>query len=429
LASLAGDPSIRVRYQLAFTLGDVDLAAKAAALAQIVKQDAASTWARAAVLSSLRTGAGRLFEQLTGNSSSSSALDSFLRELLTVIGASNKPAEVEPATKALEAETNSRRQLNLASALAAGIERSGEGPGSLKEFLERLSSRALAIARQKDLSEDERIQALLFLAHSSFQQAGTALLSLIGPAESQAVQLAALRSLSRFSDAKLGPALIDKWPSCTPKLRIEVLDALVARSDRAIALLDAIERRKIAVSDLSPAQIRTLRNHSNPRVRQLAARNLGAPDKTSREQIVASFRPALEFAGDPMRGKLIYLERCASCHRSGKDGQVVGPDFTSVKNSGKEKLLINILDPNREVPPQYIAYTLETKDGESMTGIISTETSANVSLLQANGKPVSISRSQIKQLQSQRQSLMPEGLEVGLSPQQMADLLAFIEMP
>jgi len=97
-----------------------------------------------------------------------------------------------------------------------------------------------------------------------------------------------------------------------------------------------------------------------------------------------------------------------------------------VKNSGKEKLLINILDPNREVPPQYIAYTIETKDGESMTGIISTETSANVSLLQANGKPVSILRSQIKQLQSQRQSLMPEGLEVGLSAQQVADLLAFV---
>ena len=180
------------------------------------------------------------------------------------------------------------------------------------------------------------------------------------------------------------------------------------------------------MSELSPAQIRSLRNHFNARVRQLAATTLGTQDTTSRDQVVAAFKSALDLPGDAARGKTIYVERCASCHRSGNDGQAVGPDFNSVKNSGKEKLLINILDPNREVPPQYIAYTIETKDGESITGIISTETSANVSLLQANAKPVSISRSQIKQLQSQRQSLMPEGLEVGLSPQQMADLLAFV---
>jgi len=59
-------------------------------------------------------------------------------------------------------------------------------------------------------------------------------------------------------------------------------------------------------------------------------------------------------------------------------------------------------------------------------GSISSETSANVTLLQPNGKPVSVSRPQIKRLEGQRLSLMPEGLEMGLSSQQMADLLAFV---
>src|SRR5207237_5264458 len=166
LASLAGDPSIRVRYQLAFTLGEVTLPGESAALAKIVNQDAASIWTRAAVLSSLRTVAGTLFNQLTRNSSTSSAVDAFLRELLTLIGASNRPSEVEPAIKALEKETNSRRQLNLASALAAGLERSGSGSATLRTFQAPLSSRAVAVAQQKDLSEGERTQAVFFCQHT-----------------------------------------------------------------------------------------------------------------------------------------------------------------------------------------------------------------------------------------------------------------------
>ena len=124
--------------------------------------------------------------------------------------------------------------------------------------------------------------------------------------------------------------------------------------------------------------------------------------------------------------KTIYLERCASCHRSGNEGFQVGPDVVSVKNSGKEKLLISILDPNREVAPQYLAYSVETKDGETLLGIVGSETGASLILLQPNGKSTPLPRSSIKAIESQRQSLMPEGLEIGLSRQQMADLLEFI---
>ena len=145
-----------------------------------------------------------------------------------------------------------------------------------------------------------------------------------------------------------------------------------------------------------------------------------------REQVIDSFRLALDLKGDAARGRTVYLERCASCHRSGKDGFQAGPDLVSVKNSGKEKLLINILDPSREVPPQYLAYSIETKEGETLSGIISAETGANVTLLQPNGKSTPLPRSTIKRLESQRQSLMPEGLEAGLSAQQMADLLEYI---
>ena len=131
--------------------------------------------------------------------------------------------------------------------------------------------------------------------------------------------------------------------------------------------------------------------------------------------------------GDAAHGKTIYESAgCATCHRSGRDGFQIGPDLVSVKNSGKEKLLISILDPNREVAPQYLAYSVETKDGETLLGIVGSESGNSLTLLQSNGKSTPLPRSSIKTIESQRQSLMPEGLEIGLSPQQMADLLEFI---
>ena len=131
-------------------------------------------------------------------------------------------------------------------------------------------------------------------------------------------------------------------------------------------------------------------------------------------------------AGNVARGKVIYQERCASCHRLEENGFALGADLVTVKNAGKEKMLVNILDPNREVAPNYKAFEVETKNEESSIGLIANETATSVTLRQAFGKESVILRSQIKKIRSQEQSLMPEGLEAGLKLQDMADLLEYI---
>ena len=128
-----------------------------------------------------------------------------------------------------------------------------------------------------------------------------------------------------------------------------------------------------------------------------------------------------------MHGKKIYEERCISCHRLGREGYALGPDLITVKNTGKEKLLVNIVDPNREVRPEYVSYVIETKDDQSLIGLITSETTTSVTLRQAYGKEDAVNRSSILKMQSQGQSLMPEGLEVGLASQDMADLIEYIE--
>jgi len=100
--------------------------------------------------------------------------------------------------------------------------------------------------------------------------------------------------------------------------------------------------------------------------------------------------------------------------------------LAGARSGGKEKLLVNILDPNREVPPNYFAYVVDTREGDSYAGIIVNETASGVTVRQPVGIEVVVLRSQIAKMQASRQSLMPEGLEEGLNHQDVADLVEFI---
>ncbi|HKS37132.1 MAG TPA: hypothetical protein VJW76_08085 [Verrucomicrobiae bacterium] len=87
---------------------------------------------------------------------------------------------------------------------------------------------------------------------------------------------------------------------------------------------------------------------------------------------------------------------------------------------------MNILDPNREVPPNYFGYVVDTQEGDSYTGLIVNETAGSVTVRQPLGIEVVVPRSQIAKIQASRLSLMPEGLEDGLTQQDLADLVDFI---
>src|SRR5204863_9444603 len=115
------------------------------------------------------------------------------------------------------------------------------------------------------------------------------------------------------------------------------------------------------------------RAHRDLNIHEEAIRLFGAPPAIKRDEVVKAFLPALQLRGNPANGKRIYQERCASCHRIGSQGQAVGPDLATVKTAGKETLLVNILDPNREVAPRFLNYIVETKSDESFSGVIVSE--------------------------------------------------------
>ena len=141
---------------------------------------------------------------------------------------------------------------------------------------------------------------------------------------------------------------------------------------------------------------------------------------------MATYEKALTLKGDAAKGQLKYAQICVACHRSGGQGAQVGPDMVTFKAAGKESVLKNVLDPNAEVAPQFVAYTVTLKNGEVLVGMIASEGSEDLTLRMPGGIERTLKRTEVKGMAGLGTSLMPVGLEAQITVEEMADLLEYV---
>jgi putative heme-binding domain-containing protein len=148
-----------------------------------------------------------------------------------------------------------------------------------------------------------------------------------------------------------------------------------------------------------------------------------------RQKVVAAYRDTLELSADPVRGKAVFKKNCATCHRLENEGVEVGPDLLSaLRNKSREQLLNDILDPSREVDPRYLSYLVTTRQGRTLTGMIAAETASSLTLRRGEKAEDTLLRSEIDEIRATAKSLMPEGLETQMSKQEVADVIAYLQM-
>src|SRR5262249_17975921 len=161
--------------------------------------------------------------------------------------------------------------------------------------------------------------------------------------------------------------LLEAWGAMSPKLRPSAAEALFARPAWISALLDAVEQGKVRRADLDPARLELLKSYPVPAIRERAAA-LFARGLEGRPEVVAAYQKALTLPGDRDRGKAVFKTNCSACHRLENVGQAVGADLSAIRDRGLDSVLLNILDPNREVKPQYQSYVAVTASGRILTG-------------------------------------------------------------
>jgi putative heme-binding domain-containing protein len=182
----------------------------------------------------------------------------------------------------------------------------------------------------------------------------------------------------------------------------------------------------VAVADLDAARVKGLETSKSGAVRERAAPIIASLNLARRQDVVDAYRPALALPGDAARGKAAFRKVCASCHRLEGAGHEIGPNLASMRNRGAEAILLNVLDPNREVNPQYVNYLVALADGRTLSGLITAETASSLTLARAENATDTVLRRDVEELRSTGMSIMPEGIEKQVDQQTMADLIGYI---
>lgn len=468
--SLARDASARVRFQAALTIGECDHPEAADALLAILRQDHEHRWTRVAALSSLRANAETLFKSLLDDISfrrtaTAGKLD-LIKELAGLVAAragSNRGQEIQVVLLTLaQPEVGESWRTAALEGLLSGLNRSGRKPSlspGVSSSLEDISgnaspvvlaaawklSRALelpetefyrrslteSLQRAKDVSLPipARVVAIRLLALGDFSSIKAVLFSLIQGTQPATIQMAALEVMKEGNDSEIAKELLKRWRELTPAVRPVVIRLLLQRRNYHSFLLDAIETGQIRLGELNLdlEQRRRLLRDTSPETKARAARLFGDEEYSNRKALVTEWLAKLPATGESARGRAVFEKVCASCHVLDGVGSAVGPDMAAARHRSVEDLLSNILDPNMAINPNYLAYHVETEDGELETGLLQSESSDTITLLQAQGRTLVLPRRKIKRLESSGLSLMPEGLEAGLEPADMRGLIAFLQ--
>lgn len=429
----AADDDLQVQMQVAYTLGQTDDPRAAEALGQLLASPAATDpYLAAAALSSLhRHNIAQVWRAVLPSPHVSDDLIQKVATTLAALADESLLAEAASALRPREGQLSLRQLAAAAGLLSAWQQRraTAAAPLSAQSPLAELMTSARKLAGQTQTDPKLRVAAirLLALAGPLAQPGDTPLLGeLLGPQQPAAVQLAAAAALAGSRDPAALGVLLPGWAGYTPAVRGQLLEGLLSREEGALAVLAAIERGQMEATQLDARRRQQLLTARSTAVRRRAEQVLASAVDADRQKVIDAYLPVVAAGGQPERGQELFSRRCGQCHRLHGAGFAVGPDLTPLTTRPADYWLTQILDPNRAVEDRYREYLVLTTDGRQLQGLLAEETGAGLTLLAPEGKQYHLSRDQIEQLRSSGKSLMPEGIERDLPPQEMADLVAFL---
>ncbi len=430
------DDSPRVRLQLAFTLGELPAGDdRRRALSQLAARNLETPSIAAAVQSSLAE--NEVVQVLTeigheAGLAESPAGRALLRQFAGQVARQQSPAATAELVAYLAQDRPDRAA--IWAAVLPEFTRGDDSPviRELKTLAQGQIWRdtlvqAAQVAATTDAPLANRRVAVELLGLEDWSSAAPIYELLLQPTQPLEVQDAAWDSLKQRLQVEAAELAIANWPTLGPQMRTRVMDWLPSFEAGRTATAQALESGRIAFAELTASQ-RTALAQVLPAEQwtALERRFVGAASSGDRAAVFATYREALARAPDLTRGRELFRKTCSECHRLEEVGHEIGPNLVSLQNRGAETILTNVLEPNREVNPQYINYVAETTDGRVLTGLIQSETATSIRLLRAGNQSDTLLRSDLETLRSTGLSLMPSNLEQQIPPDAMSDLIGFI---
>jgi putative heme-binding domain-containing protein len=210
-----------------------------------------------------------------------------------------------------------------------------------------------------------------------------------------------------------------------------VITSAILDADEAAAasLRDELDRHQVVLAGLPQTDAPRAAQPAEPQQAiVIPAADPKNPDQIGNLSYEAAARRALAARGDVEKGRQLFARQsCSVCHTD-KDGQTPkGPHLVDLgKRYQPAELVESILTPSAKLAQGFETWSFETTEGKVLTGFIVRERAGATVIRQASGLEVELKKEQIEFRKRQELSSMPDKIVDNLTPEQLADLLAYL---
>jgi putative heme-binding domain-containing protein len=297
--------------------------------------------------------------------------------------------------------------------------------------LTSLAEKLLAVALDKATPDAVRGSALTgLLGLDARKHAASVGKVLAGADYAIAAREQAATALGKANQPATREELVKVLPTAPARLQKSIAAALAGSREGAELLLAAIEQGKASARLLQERSVAVpLANSKLPggkeRIAKLTA-GLPTADKKVQDLIAsrrAGFDKARREAG---RGEKVFEKHCAACHQVNGKGARIGPQLDGVGLRGLDRLLEDVLDPNRNVDQAFRTTVLTLKKGQIVSGLLLREEGAVLVMADAQGKEVRVPAKEVEERSVSSMSPMPANFADLIPEPEFHDLMMFL---
>lgn len=297
-----------------------------------------------------------------------------------------------------------------------------------------LDGAADAIARSAvdpSSPEKQRLELLAVLDRTNDRRIVDPLLTQLDAALPSSLTVATLKILARFESDAVTTRCLELLKNHRPQIREATSRLLLSRRSSAKALFAEIEAGRVAAENVPVDEVRQVALLNDPDLDAFVRKRWGAVQPGTPELKLAEMRrlnnDLRAFSGDPVKGKVLFKQHCAACHKLFGDGGAVGPDLTTTSRADREFLLRSLVDPSAVIRSQYLSTIIATTGGQIVTGLIAERDNGRIVLIDSKAERQTIPLDAIESMKDSEVSVMPEGVLSKMAPQEVRDLFAYLQ--
>ncbi|MBI3869642.1 MAG: ThuA domain-containing protein [Verrucomicrobia bacterium] len=365
------------------------------------------------------------------------------RDMLTcaqLFDLSPSPDHSRRLASGFEAAFKGRTLAGLPAELVKAMSRHGMASAAfaLRQGDPRAVRKAIEVIADETAPRGERLD---FLGVMSEVKVPGSLPSLkrayLGVSKDDALRKAILSAFQSHDDPAVAEIILSVYHALGPESLPTAQTLLASRPAWAMKLAESIDPKGVSWSGVGikpetiPLNIvRKLKQHRNPELQARLEKlwpNTGSPTTADMEKKIQRLAAiARAGVGNPYQGRTLFQNTCGGCHKLFGQGAEVGPDLTAYNRADLESILLAIVNPSAEIREGFENYSVETKDGRSLSGFLVEQDDRGVVMRGLDNQNVTLARADLLELKPAGISLMPEGLLDAFTEQQTRDLLGYL---